>query len=128
MSGLVRFAGWFVSACSSIPCASLAFAYHWAATLCLEGCQAMNDIVPDGRRGRAPVPAASIEALYRHEASRLLRFFSRGTQHEAEAQDLNIFNAKPDRIRSSSAFVPAFDSTNYSAIGRYVGFTVEKSW
>jgi outer membrane receptor protein involved in Fe transport len=41
---------------------------------------------------------------------------------------LNIFNAKPDRIRTSSAFVPAFDSTNYSAIGRYVGFTVEKSW
>ncbi|WP_197486390.1 sigma-70 family RNA polymerase sigma factor [Sphingobium sp. EP60837] len=48
----------------------------------------MNDIVPDGRGGRAPMPAATIEALYRHESRRLLRFFSRRTRHEAEAQDL----------------------------------------
>ena len=31
---------------------------------------------------------ASIEALYRHESNRLIRFFARRTRHEAEAQDL----------------------------------------
>jgi RNA polymerase sigma-70 factor (ECF subfamily) len=34
------------------------------------------------------MPAATIEALYRDESRRLLRFFSRRTRHEAEAQDL----------------------------------------
>jgi len=41
---------------------------------------------------------------------------------------LNIFNEKPERIRTAASYVPAFDSTNYSSIGRYVGLTLEKSW
>lgn len=41
---------------------------------------------------------------------------------------LNMFNARPARIRTTNAFNPAFDSTNYSAIGRYVGLTLEKRW
>ncbi|WP_177204136.1 TonB-dependent receptor plug domain-containing protein [Sphingobium sp. AP50] len=38
----------------------------------------------------------------------------------------NLFNAKPDRIRSIAAYIPAYDSTNYSVIGRYIGIVLEK--
>lgn len=41
---------------------------------------------------------------------------------------MNIFNEKPERIRTAASYVPAFDSTNYSSIGRYVGLSLEKSW
>lgn len=48
----------------------------------------MSDVFREECGGRSPVPATSIEALYRHESSRLVRFFARRTRHEAEAQDL----------------------------------------
>ncbi|WP_323810188.1 RNA polymerase sigma factor [Sphingobium baderi] len=88
MSGLVRFSGWFVSAFSVIQCSSLAIARLWAAMPCLESVQAMSDRVQGGRGDRNPMSVASIEALYRHESNRLIRFFARRTRHEAEAQDL----------------------------------------
>ncbi|WP_180275790.1 RNA polymerase sigma factor [Sphingobium sp. IP1] len=48
----------------------------------------MSDRVQGGSGDRNPVSVASIEALYRHESDRLIRFFARRTRHEAEAQDL----------------------------------------
>lgn len=39
----------------------------------------------------------------------------------------NLFNAKPDRVRTSAPFYPAFDSTNYSAIGRFISFSITKA-
>jgi iron complex outermembrane recepter protein len=41
---------------------------------------------------------------------------------------LNIFNGKPDRVRTSSPFYPAFDSTNYSSVGRFISFSVQKKF
>lgn len=48
----------------------------------------MSDAIQDGSCRKALVPRASIEALYRHEANRLTRFFSRRLRRGSEAQDL----------------------------------------
>lgn len=48
----------------------------------------MSDAIQDGPSRKALVPRASIEALYRHEANRLTRFFSRRLRRGSEAQDL----------------------------------------
>ncbi|MBT2189413.1 TonB-dependent receptor [Sphingobium sp. H33] len=39
----------------------------------------------------------------------------------------NLFNRKPSAIRTSSPTDPAFDSTNYPTIGRFVSFSISKS-
>ncbi|HJS11633.1 TonB-dependent receptor [Sphingopyxis sp.] len=41
---------------------------------------------------------------------------------------LNAFNAKPDLIRTTDPSTPPYDSTNYSAAGRFIGFTLEQRW
>ncbi|WP_375284587.1 TonB-dependent receptor domain-containing protein [Sphingobium yanoikuyae] len=40
----------------------------------------------------------------------------------------NLFNKRPDAVRSTAAYIPAYDSTNYSVIGRYIGVALEKGW
>jgi iron complex outermembrane receptor protein len=40
----------------------------------------------------------------------------------------NLFNRPPPLYTTVSAMHVPFDSTNYSAIGRYVGASVAKSW
>ncbi len=40
----------------------------------------------------------------------------------------NITNAAPPYLRSSTAYYVAYDSTNYSALGRTVAFTVSAQW
>lgn len=40
----------------------------------------------------------------------------------------NLFNAKPDVIRTSGSSDTPYDSTNYSPIGRYIGLTVARNW
>jgi iron complex outermembrane receptor protein len=40
----------------------------------------------------------------------------------------NIFNAKPDVIATSLPYDAPFDSTNYSAIGRFVAVGISKTW
>jgi iron complex outermembrane receptor protein len=40
----------------------------------------------------------------------------------------NLFNGKPDRIYSPAAFLPAYDSTNYSILGRVASFTLVKAF
>ncbi len=40
----------------------------------------------------------------------------------------NLFNAKPDVIRTNGSSDTPYDSTNYSPIGRYIGLTVSRSW
>ncbi len=41
---------------------------------------------------------------------------------------LNVFNTKPDRIATTLPSDSAFDSTNYSPIGRFIGVEVSKTW
>ncbi|AMK25814.1 TonB-dependent receptor [Sphingobium sp. TKS] len=45
---------------------------------------------------------------------------------EISAAALNIFNDKPDRIQTTARYYPTFDSTNYSAMGRFISLTVTK--
>lgn len=40
----------------------------------------------------------------------------------------NIFNNKPAEIATALPYEAAYDSTNYSAVGRFVGFGIAKSW
>jgi outer membrane receptor protein involved in Fe transport len=40
----------------------------------------------------------------------------------------NLFNAKPDEIATALQYEAPFDSTNYSAIGRFIGFGIAKRW
>jgi len=41
---------------------------------------------------------------------------------------LNAFDDKPDRIATTIYSDTAYDSTNYSAIGRFIGFGISKAW
>lgn len=41
---------------------------------------------------------------------------------------LNLFNARPDIIRTSSDAQPPYDATNYPVIGRSVSLTISKAW
>jgi iron complex outermembrane receptor protein len=45
---------------------------------------------------------------------------------ELQLSALNLFNAKPDRIQGTGINLP-YDSANYSAIGRYVSFSITKA-
>lgn len=40
----------------------------------------------------------------------------------------NLFNAQPTRIATTSAFDTPYDTTNYNSIGRFLAFSVRKSW
>lgn len=40
----------------------------------------------------------------------------------------NLFNAKPDRIGQVSSNDLTYDSTNYSAIGRFVSLSITRAW
>ncbi len=40
----------------------------------------------------------------------------------------NLLNDKPDAIRTDRVQYAPYDSTNYSAIGRFVGFSITKRW
>jgi len=51
-----------------------------------------------------------------------------GSGTEIAVNALNILNEKPDRIFTAAAFDAAFDSTNYSAVGRFLGLTVRHDW
>jgi outer membrane receptor protein involved in Fe transport len=41
---------------------------------------------------------------------------------------LNIFNEKPEPIFTAAAFDTPFDTTNYSAVGRFLGLTIRHDW
>lgn len=40
----------------------------------------------------------------------------------------NIFNDQPPPMRTTVGYFPPYDSANYSAVGRYVGVSIEKRW
>lgn len=51
-----------------------------------------------------------------------------GSLAEVTVNALNIFNAKPDMTAVASASDTPFDSTNYSAVGRFLGVTISRDW
>jgi outer membrane receptor for ferrienterochelin and colicin len=44
------------------------------------------------------------------------------------ASVLNAFNSKPPFLYRLYPYIPSYDSTNYSAVGRFVSVTLAKSW
>ena len=40
----------------------------------------------------------------------------------------NLLNDKPSVIRTTVVYNAPYDSTNYSAIGRFINLTVSKRW
>ena len=40
----------------------------------------------------------------------------------------NVFNDKPDIIRTSASYLTPYDSTNYSPVGRFVSASISKRW
>ena len=51
-----------------------------------------------------------------------------GTLAEISVNALNILNAKPDMTAVASPSDTPFDSTNYSAVGRFLGVTLSRDW
>ena len=49
-----------------------------------------------------------------------------GVEFSLTAQ--NIFNDKPGQIATSLPYDASFDSTNYSAVGRFISFGISKAW
>lgn len=41
---------------------------------------------------------------------------------------LNVFNDEPDNVWTPADYYTPYDSTNYSAVGRFVGFSITKRW
>ncbi|HET6523208.1 TonB-dependent receptor [Sphingopyxis sp.] len=74
------------------------------------------------RRRPVPVKIASVTTL---DLSARVRIGSLG---EISVNALNIFNAKPERIAVASPSDTPFDSTNYSAVGRFLGVTIRRDW
>lgn len=74
------------------------------------------------RRRAVPVKVKSVATL---DLSARVRV---GTLGEVSLNALNVFNAKPERISVASPSDTPFDSTNYSAVGRFLGVTISRSW
>jgi len=51
-----------------------------------------------------------------------------GSLAEVTVNALNIFNTKPDMTAVASPSDTPFDSTNYSAVGRFLGVTISRDW
>lgn len=79
-----------------------------------------NRMLPTYRvRGMAPVDLA-------------LRYHVRSHRRAFDGIDLTVAvqdvqNVKPAQIHNSTLFDPTFDSTNYSAIGRFISFTIART-
>lgn len=78
-----------------------------------------NRLSPDVRV--AAMTTLDLTAIYRMPKD---RSFLGGI--EVTVSVLNLFNEKPARIYTLAAVYPAFDSTNYSAVGRFVSISVAK--
>ena len=51
-----------------------------------------------------------------------------GQNTEVSLSALNILNAKPDSIFTTSPFDTPYDTTNYSPTGRFIGLTLTRDW
>ncbi len=74
-------------------------------------------------------PARQVRAMTTLDT--VLRVISPGQQGALRGLSMtiavsNVFDAKPGRIRVLVPFFPAYDSTNYSAVGRLVSVTLSK--
>lgn len=59
-----------------------------------------------------------LAGIYRFDISSFLRGF------DLQIAAINIFNAKPPRVTFANATIPAFDSANYTALGRTITFSL----
>lgn len=74
------------------------------------------------RRRAVPVSVSPVTTLDLSARVKL------GRLAEISVNALNILNAKPDMTAVASASDTPFDSTNYSAVGRFLGVTISRDW
>lgn len=74
------------------------------------------------RRRAVPVKVAPVTTI---DVSARVKI---GTLAEISVNALNVLNAKPDRTAVASPSDTPFDSTNYSAVGRFLGVTLSRDW
>ena len=74
------------------------------------------------RRRAVPVKVAPVTTI---DLSARMKI---GTLAEISVNALNILNAKPDMTAVASPSDTPFDSTNYSAVGRFLGVTLSRDW
>jgi outer membrane receptor protein involved in Fe transport len=77
------------------------------------------------------VPASAVHAMTTLDL--VGRFAVGRNDHGHAAFDItvtlnNIFNARPDIIRTTGSSDTPYDSTNFSPVGRFIGLTVERKW
>lgn len=76
-------------------------------------------------------PFAPVGAFVTLDAVARIRFAAaRGALRGMELRlfALNLLDEAPDRIRNADPAAPPFDSTNQSAVGRFVGIAVSRQW
>lgn len=81
-------------------------------------------------RDNRSTPAASVGAMTTADLAIHYRIARRdgvlsGVEFVLAVQ--NLFNEAPARIRTTAPYLLPYDSTNYSAIGRFVGLTISKA-
>ena len=74
------------------------------------------------RRRTTPIKISSVATL---DLSARVKI---GGLAEVTVNALNIFNAKPEPTAVASPSDTPFDSTNYSAVGRFLGVTISRDW
>ena len=94
-----------------------ACAHPAAADLTLVGRDGRYDVVPGGTTRDKPVATLDLSARVKI-----------GALGEISVNALNIFNAKPEMTAVASPSDTPFDSTNYSAVGRFLGITISRDW
>jgi outer membrane receptor protein involved in Fe transport len=77
------------------------------------------------------IPASTVHSMTTLDL--VGRFVVGKNNHGPAAFDItvtldNIFNAKPDVIRTTGSSDTPYDSTNFSPVGRFIGLTVERKW
>lgn len=70
-------------------------------------------------------PAATVRGLTTVDLNGEVKV---GRRTRLTLSGLNIFNAKPAPIVTTSAADTPYDTTNYSPVGRFLGFTVRQEW
>lgn len=74
------------------------------------------------------IPPARVPGQTTYDLTALYRFHGAGALSDLEvgASVLNLTNEQPPYVRGTVTYVPSFDSTNYSPVGRFVSVSLTK--
>jgi len=76
----------------------------------------------------SPSPSVRGMATLDLSAAKHIAFSDGSKGFDVRLTAVNVFNAKPGLIRTSSSIYQPYDFTNYSAIGRFLSISVSRNW